>query len=104
MPHPAPADPRGRASPPPHPPPQTLDADRVRLVDSNRRSAVRDTVQFVQFSKHRNDGVALATELLAELPGQFLEWVRCVCVNQRCGLGGLLGGPGNSWSGSGVCV
>ena len=60
-------------------------------MDSNRRSAVRDTVQYVQFSKHRNDGVALATELLAELPGQFLEWVRCVCVDQRCGLGGMPG-------------
>lgn len=55
---------------------QVLDADRARLTDRSGRKALRDTVQYVEFSKHRGDGVALATELLAELPGQFLEWVK----------------------------
>lgn len=53
-----------------------LDADKKSLIDSKGTKAARDNVQFVRFSQHRNDGVALATELLAELPGQFLAWVR----------------------------
>ena len=60
-----------------HPPPmQILDADKKKLTDRTGRQAVRDIVQYVQFSKYNGDGVALATELLAELPGQFLQWVR----------------------------
>ena len=55
---------------------QILDADKARLTDRTGRKAVRDTVQYVELSKYNGDGVALATELLAELPGQFLEWVR----------------------------
>lgn len=55
---------------------QVLDADKQLLTDRNGTKSSRDIVQFVQFLKYRNDGVALASELLAELPGQFLEWAR----------------------------
>ena len=33
-------------------------------------------LQFVEFRKFRNNGEALAAELLAELPGQFLAYTR----------------------------
>lgn len=33
-------------------------------------------VQFVEFKKFANNGEALAAEVLAELPGQFLAYVR----------------------------
>ena len=56
---------------------QVLDADKSKLTDRAGRKAVRDIVQYVEFSKYSGDGVALATELLAELPGQFLQWTRC---------------------------
>lgn len=60
---------------------QVLDADKKKLTDRTGRQAVRDIVQYMQFSKYNGDGIALATELLAELPGQFLQWVRYrMCV------------------------
>ena len=34
--------------------------------------------QFVHFNKFRNDGSALVAELLAELPGQFLQYMKYV--------------------------
>jgi hypothetical protein len=53
-----------------------LDADHGALTDSRGRRAARDIVQFVKFSDHQNNGEKLASELLAELPGQFLQWAR----------------------------
>ncbi|KAG1662681.1 hypothetical protein FOA52_014607 [Chlamydomonas sp. UWO 241] len=55
---------------------EVLDADDHPLVSRRKVKASRDLVQFVKFADHRNDGTALANECLAELPGQFLEWVR----------------------------
>ncbi len=55
---------------------QILDADDKALVNRQGVKAARDLVQFVTFSEHRNNGPALARELLEELPGQFLQWVR----------------------------
>ncbi len=55
---------------------QVLDADEKALVDARGKKASRDIVQFVRFAQYSNNGVALATELLAELPGQFLEWAK----------------------------
>ncbi|KAG1669580.1 hypothetical protein FOA52_006353 [Chlamydomonas sp. UWO 241] len=55
---------------------EVLDADKKALVSSRGVRAYRDTVQFVKFSEHRGDGYKLAKELLAELPGQFLEWTK----------------------------
>ncbi|KAG2499353.1 hypothetical protein HYH03_002928 [Edaphochlamys debaryana] len=52
---------------------KALDADRRRL-SNGQRSAVRDIVQFVEFNRFAGDGTRLAQELLAELPGQMVEW------------------------------
>ncbi len=55
---------------------QVLDADEKELVNRQGVKAARDLVQFVTFSELRNNGTALARQLLEELPGQFLQWVR----------------------------
>mmetsp|Transcript_20448 Transcript_20448/g.44661 ORF Transcript_20448/g.44661 Transcript_20448/m.44661 type:complete len:569 (+) Transcript_20448:73-1779(+) len=55
---------------------EVLDSDGKKLQGTGGRTAERDIVQFVRFAEHRNDGVALATELLSELPGQFLQYTR----------------------------
>jgi len=65
-------------------PKQVLDADEKRLTSSQGVLAQRDIVQFVKFSDHRNDGYDLAKELLAELPGQFLDWTRCATFCAWC--------------------
>mmetsp|Transcript_14758 Transcript_14758/g.43317 ORF Transcript_14758/g.43317 Transcript_14758/m.43317 type:complete len:147 (-) Transcript_14758:332-772(-) len=63
---------------------EVLDADEKRLTSSQGVLAQRDIVQFVKFSDHRNDGYDLAKELLAELPGQFLDWTRCATFCAWC--------------------
>ncbi|KXZ56647.1 hypothetical protein GPECTOR_1g583 [Gonium pectorale] len=52
-----------------------LDSDKKRLSSGNR-TAARDIVQFVELTKFAGDGALLAKELLAELPGQLLEYMR----------------------------
>ncbi|KAG2442841.1 hypothetical protein HXX76_002920 [Chlamydomonas incerta] len=52
-----------------------LDADKTKL-SAGGKTAARDIVQFVEIEKFAGDGVRLAQELLAELPGQFLEYMR----------------------------
>lgn len=47
-----------------------LDDDDCQLVDSHGRRTTRDLVQFVEFSKFKNNGVDLAKEVLEELPRQ----------------------------------
>lgn len=55
---------------------QVLDSDRQTLMDQHGVAARRDIVQYVNFLDYKNDGEALACELLAELPGQFLEYCK----------------------------
>ncbi|GFR41228.1 hypothetical protein Agub_g1901 [Astrephomene gubernaculifera] len=52
-----------------------LDSDRSLLSNGVHRAA-RDIVQFVEFEKHAGDGARLAAQLLAELPGQLLGYMR----------------------------
>lgn len=52
-----------------------LDADKHVLKSGDVR-AERDIVQFVEFNRFRGDGEALASQLLHELPGQFLSYMR----------------------------
>ncbi|GLI68934.1 hypothetical protein VaNZ11_013362 [Volvox africanus] len=52
-----------------------LDGDKSRLSSGNR-TAVRDIVQFVEFYKYQGDGIRLAQEVLRELPGQLLEYMK----------------------------
>ena len=65
-----------------------LDADDKPLVDTNGRKMSRDIVQFVPFSeiiqKANNNVVAarieLAREVLAEVPRQFLDYMKMAGV------------------------
>ncbi|KAK7873916.1 hypothetical protein R5R35_012930 [Gryllus longicercus] len=67
---------------------ETLDADTVALQSGGRR-AQRDIVQFVPFSKFLNQGDArtarlrLAREVLAEVPTQFLGYMRHNNISPR---------------------
>ena len=51
-----------------------LDADNEPLYDRNKRKAVRDLVQFVQYNKFRNNEKKLAEEVLEEVPRQVIEY------------------------------
>jgi hypothetical protein len=42
----------------------------MEMRDENGNPSLRDLVQFVEFSKHNNNGVELAREVLEELPKQ----------------------------------
>ena len=65
-----------------------LDADDVPLVDSSGRKMSRDIVQFVPFlnilRKSNGDVMAarteLAREVLAEVPRQFLDYMKMIGV------------------------
>ncbi|GLC35831.1 hypothetical protein PLESTB_000498800 [Pleodorina starrii] len=50
-----------------------LDSDK-RLLANGSRTAVRDIVQFVEFNRFAGNGAQLAAELLAELPGQMVDY------------------------------
>ena len=50
-----------------------LDDDNMEMTDSKGRKTQRDGVQFVEFEKFSNNGVALAKEVLEELPRQVSE-------------------------------
>jgi len=54
---------------------EELDSDDALLAQDGVK-AERDIVQFVEFEKHKNNGEKLATELLAEFPGQFLSYMK----------------------------
>ena len=54
---------------------ETLDADKNGLVSSNGIRAKRDIVQFVPFNKYSaNNGMMLASEVLAEIPAQVHQY------------------------------
>ncbi|EFJ42927.1 hypothetical protein VOLCADRAFT_76928 [Volvox carteri f. nagariensis] len=72
-----------------------LDSDK-RLLTNGRRTAVRDIVQFVEFNRFACDGPRLARELLAELPGQMVDyWVRNKILPPQMVLPGPVGGEKN---------
>ena len=55
-----------------------LDSDKGLLIDENGRKAVRDIVQFVPFKNFANDSVALAAEVLKEIPNQLTEFMKII--------------------------
>ena len=59
---------------------ETLDGDEG-LVDSSGQKCKRDLVQFVPFNKFKGNTAALAREVLAELPDQFVEYMRLIGKN-----------------------
>ncbi|XP_071903373.1 protein BONZAI 1-like isoform X1 [Coffea arabica] len=55
---------------------EILDADKERLESSTGRVASRDIVQFVPFRDVQSGEISVVQSLLAELPSQFLTYVR----------------------------
>jgi hypothetical protein len=55
---------------------ETLDADKKRLSGPDGRVAARDIVQFMPMRNVAPDGASVARSLLAELPGQLLEYMK----------------------------
>ncbi|CAK9204572.1 unnamed protein product [Sphagnum troendelagicum] len=55
---------------------ETLDADKKRLSGPDGRVAARDIVQFMPMRNVAPDGASIARSLLAELPGQLLEYMK----------------------------
>ncbi|XP_027122766.2 protein BONZAI 1 isoform X1 [Coffea arabica] len=55
---------------------EILDADKERLESSTGRVASRDIVQFVPFRDVQSREISVVQSLLAELPSQFLTYVR----------------------------
>ncbi|XP_016460164.2 protein BONZAI 1 isoform X1 [Nicotiana tabacum] len=55
---------------------EILDADKERLESTRGRVAVRDIVQFVPFRDVQSGDASVLQSLLAELPSQFLEYMR----------------------------
>ncbi|KAL4144256.1 hypothetical protein PRNP1_013394 [Phytophthora ramorum] len=60
-----------------------LDADDKLLVDSRRRRAARDIVQFVPFNQFRRNPARLAKETLAEIPTQVLQYYNMKGIQPR---------------------
>ncbi len=52
-----------------------FDADDVALRHSDGRVMKRDIVQFVPFECHKSDMIKLAEVVLAELPGQIVQFM-----------------------------
>ena len=55
-----------------------LDGDEGKLKDENGNKAVRDIVQFVPFNKFSGDAVALAAEVLKEVPRQLTDYMEMI--------------------------
>ena len=53
---------------------EILDGDKVPLTSSKGKKRMRDLVQFVPFSKFRNNEERLSMEVLAEIPRQIIEY------------------------------
>lgn len=59
---------------------EVLDGDTVAVMSASGRKAKRDIVQFVPFSKvmgmGKHAGAHLAREVLAEIPTQFVGYMK----------------------------
>ena len=55
---------------------EALDSDKGLLVDSTGRKAARDIVQFVPFRNYAGNPVALAAEVLREVPNQLTDFMK----------------------------
>ena len=60
-----------------------LDADDNPLIDSRRRKADRDLVQFVPFNDFKNDPPKLAEQVLEEIPRQVVEYYQHKGINPK---------------------
>ena len=57
---------------------EALDCDKGVLVDNAGHKAARDIVQFVPFRNFGGNPVALAAEVLREVPSQLTEFMRVI--------------------------
>jgi hypothetical protein len=53
---------------------EILDGDEVPLVSSKGKKRMRDLVQFVPFSKFKNDAKKLSEQVLEEIPNQIVDY------------------------------
>ena len=53
---------------------KVLDADDKPLISTNGKQMSRDIVQFVPFKSCNNSPIALAKEVLEEIPGQVTSY------------------------------
>ena len=51
-----------------------LDDEDMMMTDKQGNKTIRDLVHFVEFQKHNNNGVELASDVLYELPRQVAEY------------------------------
>ena len=57
---------------------EELDCDKGVLVDGLGNKAARDIVQFVSFKNFSGNPIALASEVLREVPNQLTEYMRLI--------------------------
>ena len=57
---------------------EALDSDKKALVDDTGRKAVRDIVQFVPFRQFGGNSIALAAEVLKEIPKQVTDFMQTI--------------------------
>lgn len=55
---------------------KALDSDKTLLSDGQGRTAVRDIVQFVPFRRVEGNPYVLAQEVLGEVPGQLVQFMK----------------------------
>ena len=53
---------------------EILDGDEVPLISSKGKKRIRDLVQFVPFSKFKNDEKKLSNQVLEEIPRQIVDY------------------------------
>lgn len=64
---------------------EVLDADKgERLESSTGRVATRDIVQFVPMRDVHSSEISVVQSLLAELPGQFMSYMRTRNIQPLC--------------------
>ena len=61
-----------------------LDSDTKLLVDSNKNSAFRDIVQFVEMKKYGDDITALTEAVFAEIPIQVENYYKLIKMEPGC--------------------
>ncbi len=61
---------------------RTLDGDEG-LYTSQGKKCPRDIVQFVEFNRFKNMGTMLSKQVLHEVPGQFLGYMKLMNRNPR---------------------
>lgn len=54
---------------------ETLDGDKGGLISSTGKKSTRDIVQFVEYKKYAANPATLASQVLAEIPDQLVNYM-----------------------------